>query len=89
MSLINDVVSVAKDAAGEVASDAWITVRVKTRLAGNALLKDSDIAVDTSEHVVTLTGTTASVDATMRAAKIARGTRGVERIVNHLSVKTA
>jgi osmotically-inducible protein OsmY len=52
------------------------------------LLKDSDITVDTDARVVTLRGTTGSPPAMLKAAAIARGTRGVERIVNHLGVKT-
>ena len=74
--------------AGSVTLDAWITARVKTRLVRHALLQDSDITVVTSERVVTLTGTTASSPAMLKAAAIARGSRGVERIVNHLGVKT-
>ena len=100
MSLMHDVVSVAKDGdaaartyeaaatAGSVTLDAWITTRVKTRLVRHELLKDSDVTVVTDERVVTLTGTTASSPAMLKAAAIARGTRGVERIVNHLGVKT-
>ena len=42
---------------GEVMTDAWITTRVHERFVGDDLLKGSDISVDTSKHVVTLTGT--------------------------------
>src|SRR5450759_5249488 len=42
---------------GEVMTDAWITTRVHARFVDEDLLKDSDISVDTSRHVVTLKGT--------------------------------
>jgi hyperosmotically inducible periplasmic protein len=71
---------------GEVITDEWITARVHTRFVGEALLKDSDISVDTSKHVVTLTGTVMGRTGRTKAGNIARGTEGVHRVVNHLTV---
>jgi hyperosmotically inducible periplasmic protein len=45
---------------GEVMTDGWITTRVHSRFVGEALLKNSDISVDTDNHVVTLKGTVKS-----------------------------
>ena len=45
---------------GEVITDGWITTRVKSKFVGEDLLKDSDINVDTKDHVVTLKGTVMS-----------------------------
>jgi osmotically-inducible protein OsmY len=42
---------------GEVMTDGWITTRVNQRFVGEKLLKDSNINVDTSKHVVPLKGT--------------------------------
>ena len=42
---------------GEVMTDGWITTRVHARFVDEALLKDSDISVETKDHVVTLKGT--------------------------------
>jgi osmotically-inducible protein OsmY len=42
---------------GEVITDEWITTRAHARFVSENLLKDSDISVDSSKHVVTLTGT--------------------------------
>jgi len=71
---------------GEVITDGWITTRVHSRFVGEDLLKDSDINVDTSNHVVTLKGTVMSAAARARAAAIAKDTEGVRRVVNQLTI---
>lgn len=71
---------------GEVMTDAWITARVHERFIGEDLLKDSDIDVDTSHHVVTLKGTVMGRSGRARAARVALRTEGVHRAVNHLTV---
>jgi len=72
---------------GEVITDGWITTAVSTGFVGEALLKGSDINVDTKDHVVTLKGVVGSGAAKTQAAEIARGTKGVTRVVNQLVVK--
>jgi hyperosmotically inducible periplasmic protein len=74
-------------ATGEVITDGWITTTVSARFVDEALLKGSNINVDTSDHVVTLKGTVGSDAARARAAEIATGTKGVARVVNQLVVK--
>ena len=71
---------------GEVMTDAWITSRVHERFVGNDLLKDSDIDVDTSHHVVTLKGTVTGRAGRTLATRIASRTEGVHRVVNHLTI---
>src|SRR4051812_34294193 len=71
---------------GEVMTDAWITTRVHERFVGEESLKDSDISVDTSHHVVTLKGTVMDRVGRARAARVALKTEGVHRVVNHLTV---
>ena len=71
---------------GEVMTDGWITTRVKSRFVGQSSLKDSDIDVDTNKHVVTLKGTVTNAAGRRRAGVIAKGTEGVHRVVNHLTV---
>lgn len=72
---------------GEVITDAWITTRLKAKFVDEPLLKDSDINVDTNDHVVTLKGTVMSSAGKARAAEIASGNEGVKRVVNQLVVK--
>jgi hyperosmotically inducible periplasmic protein len=71
---------------GEVMTDAWITTRVHERFIGEDLLKGSDISVDSSHHVVTLTGTVTNSTGRARAARVAIHTEGVHRVVNHLTI---
>jgi osmotically-inducible protein OsmY len=56
-------------------------------MRGVEALKNSEIHVDTDhEGVVTLTGTVPSETARARAVKIARGTKGVHRVVDELKL---
>jgi osmotically-inducible protein OsmY len=71
---------------GEVMTDEWITGRVHARFVDEDLLKGSDISVDTSKHVVTLTGTVMARAGRTRATTVARGTEGVHRVINRLTI---
>jgi hyperosmotically inducible protein len=71
---------------GEVITDAWITSRVHSKFVGEDLLKDSDINVDTNEHIVTLRGTVMTPAAKARAVAQAREVEGVRRVVDQLTV---
>jgi len=71
---------------GEVMTDGWITSRVHERFVGEDLLKDSDISVDTSKHVVTLKGTVMAKAGRDRATSVALHTEGVHRVVNKLTI---
>jgi hyperosmotically inducible protein len=71
---------------GEVITDAWITSRVHSKFVGEDLLKDSDINVDTNNHIVTLRGTVMSAAAKARAIAEAKEVEGVKSVVDHLTV---
>lgn len=71
---------------GEVMTDGWITTRVHARFVDEALLKGSNISVETNDHVVTLTGTVLAQSGRTRATTVARGTEGVRRVVNRLTI---
>jgi len=71
---------------GEVITDAWITTRVKSKFVGEDLLKDSNINVDTNNHVVTLTGTVMSAAARARAVAEAKEVEGVHQVVDRLTI---
>jgi len=71
---------------GEVITDAWITTRVKSKFVGEDLLKDSDINVDTNDHVVTLKGTVMSAAGRARAVAQAKEVEGVHRVVDQLTI---
>lgn len=72
---------------GEVISDSWITTKVNAKFVGEDLLKGSHIKVDTSNHVVTLTGTIPTQAGRDRAVAIARETDGVTKVIDALTIK--
>ena len=71
---------------GEVITDAWITTRVKSKFIGEDLLKNSDINVDTTNHVVTLHGTVMSAAGRARAVAQAKEVEGVHTVVDQLTI---
>jgi hyperosmotically inducible protein len=71
---------------GEIMTDGWITSRVSARFVNEDMLKDSNINVDTNDHIVTLNGTVLTSAGRARAVVVARQTEGVRRVVNNLTV---
>jgi hyperosmotically inducible periplasmic protein len=71
---------------GEVITDSWITTRIRGKYVGQELLKDSDIDVDTKDHVVTLTGTVLTPAGRARAVAEAKDVEGVHRVVDRIKI---
>jgi hyperosmotically inducible protein len=67
-------------------SDSGITTAVKTKLAADVIVKESEINVDTGRNVVTLNGTVDIPAAKERAVMIARDTKGVVQVVDDIVV---
>jgi hyperosmotically inducible protein len=76
----------AADKTGEVLTDAAVTSAVKTKFLAEPGVSGLNIDVDTKDHVVTLTGNVKSKAEATKAVAIARDTKGVKRVVNHLKV---
>jgi hyperosmotically inducible protein len=72
----------------EVASDSWITTKVKSDLAVEKDVSAMDIHVTTYEGVVTLSGTVETQAEADRAVAIASEIKGVKSVVNNLQVKS-
>jgi hyperosmotically inducible protein len=70
-------------------SDAGITTSVKSQLISDDAIKANDINVDTQNHVVTLTGEVRTPTEEARAVELARSTKGVTDVVNHLTIVAA
>ena len=68
------------------ASDAALSARIKTAFAIDDLVKARDIKVDTMRGVVTLNGTVNSHAERDKAISIARNTKGVIEVKDHLKV---
>ena len=71
---------------GEVMTDGWITSRIKTKYLGDEALRASDIKVETTDHVVTLTGTVVSPAAHAKAIEFAKEVEGVHHVVDHMKI---
>lgn len=67
-------------------TDAGITTNVKTKLAADDTVKAYQVDVDTSNHVVTLTGTVDNPAAKAQAVMIARNTDGVTDVIDQITV---
>ena len=85
--VIKDDTTPKVKAAGRKIADAEITTSVKTKLLGVKDVIANDINVDTNEGVVTLKGSVPTEAQKTRAAEVARGTAGVKRVVNELTVQ--
>ena len=72
----------------EQAADAGsLTLKIKSKMALDDMVKARTIDVDTTGSVVTLTGTVESNQERERAVQLARETVGVTNVVNKLQVK--
>jgi osmotically-inducible protein OsmY len=70
-------------------TDAAITQAVKEKLSQQPETSTANITVDTHEGVVTLSGTVKSMQEKVQVIQIARGTQGVQRVEDRLSVSTS
>lgn len=72
--------------AGAYASDAAITSHVKARLAANQGLSSFSISVETSNGIVTLTGTVDNQAQRKLAGQLTANTEGVKGVNNEIEV---
>jgi hyperosmotically inducible protein len=70
-------------------SDSAITANVKSKLIADEVVKERNISVSTQDKVVTLTGTVLSPIEESHALEVARNTKGVEDVVDRMSVASA
>lgn len=81
--------STTNKTAGETIDDASITTQVKTKLAAEKIGTLTKVDVDTNLGTVYLNGTVSSIEMRQRAESIARGVKGVNAVVNNLTVRTS
>jgi osmotically-inducible protein OsmY len=72
---------------GRFVTDTWITAKIKTTLLFNKEARDADIKVDTSEGVVTLSGTVKSQTQMIRLIRLVCDVTGVKRVESLLKIK--
>jgi len=78
-----------KQSVGEYVSDATITTKVKAAFVADKSLSALDIAAQTDNGVVTLTGTVGTEAQTEQAARLARDVEGVKQVKNDIKVDPA
>lgn len=76
-----------RESVGEYIDDTAITTRVKAALAADPELKAREINVETYKGTVQLSGFVASRDDVAKAARLARGIKGVDEVKNSILVK--
>lgn len=67
-------------------SDAGITTKVKSKFLGDTDVPGLKIDVDTTDGVVTLTGTVETAAEKQRAMELAKATDGVKNVVDRIKV---
>lgn len=72
---------------GAYVDDAWITSKVKSKMIADQEVKAHKIDVDTSQGVVTLSGTAENWQVANKAADIARGVKGVTAVENDIRIQ--
>ena len=75
--------------AGETIDDATITTQVKAKLAAEKISTLTKVDVDTNHRTVYLNGLVDNEVMKQRASNIAWSVKGVNAVVNNLSVKTS
>lgn len=79
----------SKQSVGEYTSDAVITTKVKAAIVAEKNLSALDVAAETNNGVVTLTGTVATAAQADDAARVTRGVEGVKQVENKVKVDPA
>jgi len=76
----------SKESMGEKFDDATITTKVKMKLMGNRATSALKTSVDTTEGVVTLTGTAKTAAEKELATKLAEEVDGVKNVNNQMQI---
>lgn len=76
-----------QESTSEYASDTWITTKIKASLAKDAVVKATEVNVETFKGAVQLTGFVTSKAAMDQAVLIAKNIEGVTTVKNGMQVK--
>jgi hypothetical protein len=87
--VIAAVAVVACAGCGDSQDDNSISTSVGTKLTANQAAGTSQVKVETSNQVVTLSGTVDTSAAKEQAVRLARETEGVRQVVDNIQVKSA
>jgi hyperosmotically inducible protein len=85
--VVRDKVTKAGEAISDATVDARTTATIKGKLLKEPGLSSLSISVDTTDGLVTLSGTASTHEEVARAVRIALDTEGVRKVVSTLQVK--
>lgn len=74
-------------AVADATTDARITATIKAKLFADPGLSAMRMNVDTSQGIVTLSGSARSAEAIGRAVQLAAGTDGVQRVISTIQIR--
>lgn len=83
---VGESLAVGADRAQQMTADGTLTAKIKSKMALDDTVQALDIDVDTSNGVVTLSGTVESSEQRQRATRLARETDGVTSVVDQLTI---
>lgn len=86
--LVSGAAAIADDSQTD-ASDTAITEAIQAKFAGDSLLADATISVDTDSGFVTLNGVVKSAEQIARAEELATTVEGVRQVSSNLKVDSA
>ena len=84
---VGETVAEGANQAQRIADNAAITARIKSKMALDEIVEAADIDIDTTNGMVTLTGTVASATECERAVRLAKETQGVTSVIDRLDVR--
>jgi osmotically-inducible protein OsmY len=83
----NDIVVGGPSGFQVSADDTWVTIKVRAELLSDARIKDVNYTIETQNRVVYLMGMAQDPAEKQLAVELARNTKGVEGVVDYLTVK--
>lgn len=84
---LGENIAMGANRAGQMAEDAALTAKIKSKMALDDNIDAADIDVDTASRIVTLRGTVDSEHERERAMRLSRETEGVTSVVDQLVIR--
>src|SRR5437588_6902589 len=84
---VGEATAKAANEAAEALANGAITAKIKSKMVLDDLVKARNIGVDTDGSIVTLTGVVGSEAERQRALQLAKQTKGITSVIDHLRVQ--
>jgi hypothetical protein len=84
---VGERIAAGANRAEQMAADAALTAKIKSKMALDDNIDAIDIDIDTVDRVVTLRGNVDSADERERAMRLSRETEGVTSVVDQLVIR--